>query len=93
MNSDIIFSMGVHTYVAKIKKIEEEGGYYLVEFPSLRGCITYGRTIEETIAMAKDALEGYLLSLKEDGKPFPVEKSSLIKKGSKMDIPLSVSFA
>ena len=91
MNSDIILRMGKYTYVAKIKKIEEEGGYYLVEFPSLKGCITYGHTIEEAIAMAKDVLELWLSVLKDDKKPLPVEKRSLLKKGSTMNIPVSVS--
>ncbi len=91
MNSDIILSMGKYTYVAKIKKIEEEGGYYLVEFPTLKGCITYGNTLEEAIAMAKDALEGYILCLKDTGEAIPREKKSF-KKQSRLLIPLSVSF-
>lgn len=90
MNSDIILSMGKYTYVAKIKRIKEEGGYYFVEFPSLEGCVTVGSTLEEAIAMAKDALEGYLLCLKDIGKAIPKEKiSSRVR--SKLQIPLSVS--
>lgn len=38
---------------------EPEGGY-TVKVPAIRGCITYGETIEEAIAMAKDAIEGCL---------------------------------
>lgn len=91
MNSDIILSMGKYTYVAKIKKIEEEGGYYLVEFPSLKGCITYGHTLDEAVAMAKDVLELWLTCLKDERKPFPREKSSLLKKVARLNIPVSVS--
>lgn len=90
MNSDIILSMGTYTYIAKIEK-DEEGDGYIVQFPSLRGCLTYGNTVEEAIKMAKEALELYIESLKDEGWPLPKEKKALLKKGSKMDIPLTVS--
>lgn len=83
--------MGKYTYVAKIKKIEEEGGYYLVEFPSLKGCITYGNTLDEAVVMAKDVLGLWLTCLKDEHKPFPREKNSLLKKVARMNIPVSVS--
>ena len=49
---------------------EPEGGY-TVHFPALRGCITYGDTLDEARDMAKEALELYLESLREDGLPIP----------------------
>ena len=92
MSNGIIFHMGTHTYVARIKKIEEEeGGYYFVQFPSLKGCFTYGNTLEEAIAMGKDVLELWLSVLKDEKKPLPTEKRSLLKKTSILNIPLSVS--
>lgn len=93
MNSDIILSMGKYTYAAKIKWIDEDGGYYFVEFPSLKGCITYGHTLEEAIAMAKDALAGWLSVTKELGWPIPREKSSLKKRQKELVMPFSVSIA
>ncbi len=42
-----------------------EDGAYWAEFPDLPGCFTDGDTLEETIAMAKEALEGYLFTAKE----------------------------
>ncbi len=51
---------------------EEEGGYS-VEVPALPGCVTQGRTREEAIAMASDAIGLYLESLKADGEPAPQE--------------------
>ncbi len=49
----------------------EEGGY-VVSVPALPGCITQGETFEEAIAMIKDAMEGYLAVLKEEGSvPHP----------------------
>jgi predicted RNase H-like HicB family nuclease len=50
-------------YESKMYKIhlfaEEEGGYTAI-VPSLPGCITYGETIEEAIAMSKDAITLYV---------------------------------
>ncbi len=50
----------------------EEGGY-TVTVPTLPGCITEGDTLEEAIAMAKDAIQLYIESLLVDGEPVPEE--------------------
>lgn len=50
----------------------EEGGYTVI-VPALPGCVTEGDTLEEAIAMAKDAIAGYLESLKMAGGPIPEE--------------------
>ena len=39
---------------------EEAEGGYTVLVPSLPGCVTYGDTIDEAAAMAKEAIELYL---------------------------------
>lgn len=51
----------------------EEGGY-TVTVPSLPGCITQGETLEEAIAMAKDAIRLHVESLIADGEPVPEER-------------------
>jgi len=51
---------------------EEEGGY-TVTVPALPGCVTRGDTLEEAIAMARDAIRGYLEVLVKDGQPIPEE--------------------
>jgi predicted RNase H-like HicB family nuclease len=48
----------------------EEGGY-IARVPALDGCVTQGETLEEAMDMAKDAIEGYLAVLKEEGLPIP----------------------
>ncbi len=50
---------------------EEEG--YTVTVPALPGCVTQGETIEEAIAMAKDAIRLYIETLIADGEPVPQE--------------------
>lgn len=54
-----------------------EGGY-VVHVPALPGLVTQGETIEEARAMAKDAIEGYLAVLKEDGEEIPVESDKTV---------------
>ena len=50
-----------------------EDGYWVVECPSLPGCISQGRTREEAIANIKEAIEGYLLALEDEHLPVPEE--------------------
>jgi len=42
-----------------------EDGYVIAECPSLPGCITQGKTEEEAIKNAKEAIELYLEAVKE----------------------------
>ncbi len=41
-----------------ILRPEPEGGYTVI-VPSLPGCITYGKTVEQAHQMAEDAIGGY----------------------------------
>lgn len=49
----------------------EEGGGYHVYCPALPGCSTFGATTEEALANVRDAIEGYIASLKKAGEPIP----------------------
>ncbi|MGD0254707.1 MAG: type II toxin-antitoxin system HicB family antitoxin [Acidimicrobiales bacterium] len=51
----------------------EEGGGYLVAVPSLPGCFTRGRTIEECQERAVEAIEVHIAGLQADGEPVPEE--------------------
>ncbi len=50
-----------------------EDGYWVVECPSLPGCVTQGRTKEEALANAREAINGYVTALRDDGLPVPEE--------------------
>jgi predicted RNase H-like HicB family nuclease len=50
-----------------------EDGYWVAECPSLPGCVSQGRTREEAVANIKEAIEGYIAALEEDGLPVPEE--------------------
>jgi predicted RNase H-like HicB family nuclease len=51
-----------------------ESGYWVVECLSLHGCISQGKTREEAIANIKEAIQGYVEALEEDGLPVPEER-------------------
>jgi predicted RNase H-like HicB family nuclease len=51
---------------------QEEGGY-TVKVPALPGLTTEGDTLEEAIAMAKEAIECWIESAKKHGEPIPEE--------------------
>jgi len=65
--------MKIHHYTAIFQK-ELEGGYTVV-IPALKGCVTYGETIEEAAGAAKEAIESYLGSLAKDHEPAPSDVS------------------
>lgn len=50
-----------------------EDGYWVVECPSLPGCISQGKTKEEAISNIKEAITGYIEALKEDNLSVPEE--------------------
>ena len=46
-------------------------GGFTVIVPALPGCVTYGRTLAEAKNMAKDAIAGYVASLRKHNEPIP----------------------
>jgi len=44
----------------KILITEGEDGWLVVECPSLPGCVSQGRTMDEALENIKDAIQGYL---------------------------------
>lgn len=56
---------------------EPEGGY-TASVPAMPGCVTYGRNLEEAKALIKDAINGYIESLRKHGEPIPTDDESLV---------------
>jgi predicted RNase H-like HicB family nuclease len=50
----------------------QDGGY-TVTVPALPGCVTQGETLEEAIAMAKDAIRLFIETLVAEGATVPEE--------------------
>jgi antitoxin HicB len=62
----------VRAFTLVLDPDEEEGGY-TVTVPALPGCITQGESLDEALAMAKDAIQSYLASLEAHGEPIPID--------------------
>ena len=60
-----------------ILRPEPEGGFTAI-VPALPGCVTYGRTLAEAKKMAKDAIAGYIESLKKHKEPIPTDNETLV---------------
>jgi predicted RNase H-like HicB family nuclease len=57
------------TYIALLRKDPDSD--FGVDFPDFPGCITAGSTLEETRAMAQEALEAHVECMRELGQPIP----------------------
>ena len=49
----------------------DEDGVFVAECPTLPGCISQGKTRDEALANIKDAIAGYVASLKKHNEPVP----------------------
>ena len=50
---------------------QDEDGMFVAECPSLPGCISQGKNRQEAVRNIKDAINGYLESLKKHNEPIP----------------------
>jgi len=71
------FTMKVLNYTVYLQRADEGG--FIVSAPALPGCRTQGDTKEEALAMIKDAIEGYIISLRKHGEPIPTDKAEIEK--------------
>ncbi len=55
-----------------------EDGFWVAECPTLPGCISQGESKEEAVTNIREAIEGYILALKEDGLLVPVERFDML---------------
>lgn len=51
----------------------DEGGYSVI-VPLLEGCVTYGTTVDEALANAREAITGHVATLAEIGEEIPEEE-------------------
>ncbi len=57
----------------KVLLRKEDDGTYTVIVPSLPGCLTFGRTVEEALEMAEEAIEGFIACMIARGEEEPAE--------------------
>ena len=49
----------------------DEDGFWVVECPSLKGCVSQGNSREEALSNIQEAIVGYIAALQEDGLEIP----------------------
>ena len=54
-----------------------EDGYWVVEVPSLPGCVSQGKTRDEALENIKEAIELYVEVLEEEGRPVPEDNAPM----------------
>jgi predicted RNase H-like HicB family nuclease len=50
---------------------QDEDGVFVATVPTLPGCVSQGGTRQEAVANVREAIEGYLESLRNRGEPIP----------------------
>ena len=64
-----------------------EDKVFIARVPELEGCITHGDSYEEALAMAEEAIEAYIESLRKHGERIP---EPLANKSFSGKIPLRI---
>ena len=55
----------------RVTIVQDEDGVFVAEVPSLPGCVSQGKTREEAVRNAREAIEAYVESLKKHNEPVP----------------------
>lgn len=65
-------SLKIYEFSTVIEK--DSAGYYFAYVPSLQGCYTQGKTLEEALRNIKEAIELHVEDRKHYGEIVPVRK-------------------
>lgn len=71
LQPEMHLGLGETTVTDYLVIFEKAGDNYSAYVPDLPGCITTGKTLEETECNIKEAIGLYLDTLRADGKPIP----------------------
>jgi len=55
-----------------------EDGFWVVECPSLPGCVSQGEDKAKAASNIREAIDGYIAALQQDGLPVPEERFETI---------------
>jgi predicted RNase H-like HicB family nuclease len=73
--------------------VEPEEGGYTALVPALPGCVSYGDSVDEALAMIRDAAEGYLAVAAERGEEILEEAFGTVVAEIEVPAPVSVAVA
>ncbi len=77
----------VYTYTLELIPTQPDG--YSVHVPALPGVVTSGGTVEEALAMAREAIALHIEGLREDGLEVPIEPQT--RRRRTVRIPVQVA--
>ena len=66
---------------------EPEGGFTII-VPSLPGCVSYGKNLNEAKRMAIDAIKGYVVSLKKHRETIPTDEENFFTSIEIKQVPV-----
>ena len=55
-----------------------EDGYWVAECPTLSGCVSQGKTVEDALKNIREAIKAYVEALEMDKLPVPPETESMM---------------
>lgn len=64
-------------YTVILHRDPDNQGYW-AEVPALPGCVSQGKTKEETLRNVREAIELHIEAMREDGEDVPVEESTKV---------------
>jgi antitoxin HicB len=70
--------------------IYPDEGAYSVVVPALPGCVTWGSTLDEAVASAREAIEGHVAALRDTGQEVPEEDQPPLVTTLEVDVPTSL---
>ena len=70
--------MSSYDYLIIVHPDEDDGGFW-TEVPALTGCGSQGAAVDEAVEMTKDAIRGFIESMKKHGEVPPTERTVAIK--------------
>jgi predicted RNase H-like HicB family nuclease len=62
---------GIDTLKFIITLERDEDGFFVASCPALPGCHSQGRTTEEAVSNVREAIRGYIISMRKHGEPIP----------------------
>lgn len=71
--------------VLRIVITPDGDGFYVAECLDLPGCVSQGKSEQEALGNIREAVDGYIESLKKRGEPLPQ-----LKERHYVDLPVSV---
>jgi predicted RNase H-like HicB family nuclease len=66
-----------YEYLIVVHPDETDGGFW-TEVPALPGCGSQGETVDDAVAMTKDAIQGFIESMRKHGETPPADTTQAV---------------